>query len=405
MQPLTNKNILVAVTGSIAIYKTLELIRLFIQDGANVKVIVTNSAKKFITPLTFETISQNCILDDNNENWSKDNINNHIAIGKWADIFIIAPATANTINKLANGIADNILLSTAIAYPKVKLLSPAANTNMIENTITQESLHLLQKSNFKVIQSQTKELACRDIGNGAMANIDDIYHYTIRELYTDEYWNNREVVLTGGGTIEKIDDVRFISNFSSGKMAAYLATALYYKGANVTLVTTSNLPLTKGISVINVKSTKEMYKSVKTKINDKDNIKKPYFFSVAAVSDYVPKSTQNGKIKKDQLGDTWNLELTKNIDILNDIKKENIYSIGFKAELDLELAKTNAVKMLKNKNLDAVCLNIITKENTFGSENNEIELFTNKSSCNLGKDSKLNISLKIADHLKEKFSE
>ena len=405
MQLLTNKNILVAVTGSIAIYKTLELIRLYVQNGANVKVILTNSAKKFITPLTFETISQQCILDDNNENWSKDSIDNHIAIGKWADIFIIVPATANTINKLANGISDNILLSTAIAYPQMKLLCPAANTNMIENAITQESLRILKKSNYQIIEAQTKELACRDVGNGAMADVLDIYHCTIKELHKDKYWNNRKVVLTGGGTIEKIDDVRYLSNFSSGKMAVNLATALYYLGADVRLITTANLPLTKGITVINVKSTKEMYQSVETQINEKVNDKKAYFFSVAAVSDYLPQTVQNGKIKKDELGDIWNLELKKNTDILNTVKKDNIYSIGFKAELDLNLAKTNALKMLKNKNLDAVCLNIITKENTFGSENNKIELFTHNSSLNLDKDSKINISLKIIKHLKEQFSE
>ena len=158
MQLLTNKNILIAATGSIAVYKTLELIRLYVKAGANVKVILTQSAKKFVTPLAFEAISQQNILDDTNENWNKNSIDNHISIGKWADIFIIAPATANTINKLAHGIADNILLETAIAYPRIKLICPAANTNMINNTITKESLKMLKLSNFKIIQSQVKEL-------------------------------------------------------------------------------------------------------------------------------------------------------------------------------------------------------------------------------------------------------
>jgi len=405
MQLLANKNILVAATGSIAIYKTLELIRLYVQNGANVKVLLTNSAKKFITPLTFETISQNCILDDNNEEWTKNSINNHISIGKWADLFIIAPATANTINKLANGIADNILLSTVLAYPNVKLLCPAANTNMIENSITKDSLTALSKANFKIIQSQTKELACRDVGNGAMAEVEDIYHTTVKELYSEEYWQNRKVVLTGGGTIEKIDDVRYISNFSSGKMAINLATALYYKGADVFLITTSELPLIKGINSIRVKSTQEMYASVTTQLNNTNNTKKPYFFSVAAVSDYIPKLTINGKIKKQELGDTWSLELKKNIDILDTLNKKGIYSIGFKAELDEVLARENAKKMLKNKKTDAVCLNIITQKNAFGSDNNEIELFTNNSSIELKQDTKFNISLKIIEHLKDTFSE
>lgn len=405
MQLLTDKNILIAVTGSIAIYKTLELIRLYVQNGANVKVIMSQSAKKFITPLTFETISQNCILDDDNENWSKNSLDNHIAIGKWADIFIIAPATANTLNKLANGIADNIVLSTAIAYPGTKILCPAANTNMIENSITKKSLVKLEKSTFKIMQAQTKELACRDIGNGAMANVEDIYHATIRELHTDKYWFNRKVILTGGGTIEKIDDVRYLSNFSSGKMALNLAISLYYKGADVSLITTSNLPLTKNIEIIHVTNTQEMYQSVKKQIKDKTNTLKPYFFSVAAVSDYIPKLIHKGKIKKIDIGDTWNLELKKNIDILDSIDKDKLYSIGFKAESDPILAKNNAQKMLKNKDLDAVCLNIITQENTFGSENNEIEIFTKSVSVQLNKDSKINVSLKILEHLKEQFSE
>jgi len=406
MQLLTNKNILVACTGSIAVYKTLELIRLYIKAGANVKVILTQSAKKFITPLSFETISQNSILDDTNENWNKNSVDNHIAIGKWAEIFIIAPATANTINKLANGIADNILLQTALAYPNKILLSPAANTNMIQNPITKQSIEKLEQSSFSIIKSQIKELACRDVGNGAMADVEDIYHLTVKELLQDNYWMNRKVVLTGGGTIEKIDDVRYISNFSSGKMAAHLATALFYKGANVTLVSTKKIDIPNQIKFLLVTSTEEMYKKVENSISNSMNTsKKPYFFSVAAVSDYIPKVKESGKLKKDLIGDVWDLQLEKNIDILDSIDKKDIYSIGFKAELDLSTAKNNALKMLTNKNIDAVCLNLISKENDFGSDTNEIELITTKEAVNLKKDSKLNISLNILNQLKEQFSE
>ena len=422
MQLLTNKNILVAATGSIAVYKTLELIRLYVKAGANVKVILTQSAKKFVTPLAFETISQHNILDDTNENWNKNSIDNHIAIGKWADIFVIAPATANTINKLSNGIADNILLETAIAYPRIKLLCPAANTHMINNPITKQSLKNLQLCNFKIIQSQVKELACRDIGNGAMAEVEDIFHATLKELLTDSYWLDRKVVLNGGGTIEKIDDVRYISNFSSGKMAANLATALYYKGADVCLITTQHLDIPKEIHTLDVQNTKEMYKYVQSNIdlakkgkmtssqfennNEMELIqKKPYFFSVAAVSDYVPKTTQSGKIKKASIGDKWNLELEKNIDILDSVEKKGIYTVGFKAEMDNNTAKENASNMLKTKNIDAVCLNLINNENNFGSNTNEIELITKISTTPLEKDTKLNISFKILEQLKEQFSE
>ena len=422
MQLLTNKNILVACTGSIAVYKTLELIRLYVKAGANVKVILTKSAKQFVTPLAFETISQNNILDDTNQNWNKNSIDNHISIGKWADIFVIAPATANTINKLAHGIADNILLETAIAYPRIKLLCPAANTNMINNHITKESLKILKLCNFKIIQSQVKELACRDIGNGAMADIEDIYHATLKELLTDSYWLDRKVVLTGGGTIEKIDDVRYLSNFSSGKMAANLATALYYKGADVCLITTQHLSIPKEIHTIDIKSTCDMFEytqssieiakkgkmSSATDLNQSEMEliqKKPYFFSVAAVSDYVPSFPQNGKLKKIDIGETWELELKKNTDILDSVDKKGIYTIGFKAELDETVAQKNAKDMLKKKKIDVVCLNLIDKENNFGANTNEIDLITQDSTVHLEKNTKLNISFNILKQLKEQFSE
>jgi phosphopantothenoylcysteine decarboxylase/phosphopantothenate--cysteine ligase len=210
---LKDKNILVGISSSIAIYKSLELIRLYIKQGANVKVIMTKAAEKFITPLTFEAISQNKVLCDETESWDKKSIYNHIDIGKWADIFVIAPATANTINKLANGIADNLLTQTVLAYPKLKLIAPAANTNMIQNQITAFSLEKLKNYNFKIISSQIKELACKDVGDGAMAEPDEIFYETSKQLLKDEYWNNREVIISGGGTLEKIYDVRYISNF------------------------------------------------------------------------------------------------------------------------------------------------------------------------------------------------
>ena len=422
MQLLTNKNILVAVTGSIAIYKTLELIRLYIKSGANVKVIMTKSAKKFITPLTFETISQQNILDDENENWSKTSIDNHIAIGKWADIFVIAPASANTINKLSNGISDNILTQVALAYPRTKLLCPAANTNMLNNPLTKASIKMLKLCNYKLIQTQTKELACRDIGDGAMAEPENIFHQTVRELLFDTYWLDRKVILTGGGTVEKIDDVRYLSNFSSGKMASSLATALYYMGADVCLITTTQTTVPQQIHTIDVQNSKEMFEYVQSSIKialkgkmstatlmDNNPMqliqKKPYFFSVAAVSDFVPQFPQNGKIKKDDIGDSWSLALKKNIDILDNIDKSKLYSIGFKAELDPTQAKKNAMNMLEKKKLDAVCLNIINNENNFGSESNQIELLTKESTFLINKDTKINVSLNILTYLKEILSE
>jgi phosphopantothenoylcysteine decarboxylase/phosphopantothenate--cysteine ligase len=422
MKLLENRNILVAVTGSIAVYKSLELIRLYKKAGANVKVIMTAGAKKFINPLTFETISGNKVLDDTNEDWSTESVNNHIAIGKWAEIFVIAPCTANTINKLSNGLADNILTQSALAYPRVKLLCPAANTNMITNPFTKASLKMLKLCNYKLLDTTTKELACKDVGDGALADVEDIYHATARELLKDDYWSDRKVVLNGGGTIEKIDDVRYISNFSSGKMATSLATALYYRGADVCLVTTKDQNIPNTIHTISVENSFEMLEYVgdalrvarKGKLSEatlmddsavKHIQKKPYFFGVAAVSDYMPKFPQNGKMKKEDIGDEWNLALKKNIDILNSIDKNGIYTIGFKAEMDKESAKVNAVNMLEKKNLDGVCLNILDENNGFGSDNNSIDLITKTTEEVIAPASKLEVSLELLDQLKGCFSE
>ncbi len=408
---LKNKNILVGVTGSIAIYKTIELVRLYIKAGANVKVIMTKSAKKFIAPLTFETISQAKILDDENESWDKESLYNHISIGKWADIFVIAPASANTINKLSNGIADNILTQTALAYPKIKLLCPAANTNMIQNPITIESLKMLKLSKYKIVEPVSKELACRDVGVGAMSEVEDIYYATLKELLKDEYWSDRKVVISGGGTVEKIDDVRYISNFSSGKMASSLALALYLKGADVCLVSTrgyENLP--NDIHIIKVQSSQEMYEHLEDSIKaaKKDKIallqKKPYLFMVAAISDYIPTYPQDGKLKKSMIGATWSLELKQNMDILSSLNKNEIYTVGFKAEMDINIASENAKNMCIEKKIDAVCLNVIGESNSFGSSTNELDLIINNKTINFSGD-KFDISLNLLNTLSSEFYE
>ena len=418
---LKNKKILVAVTGSIAIYKALDLIRLYIKAGAIVKVIMTEGAKKFINPITFEAISQNKVLCEESENWDKSQDYNHIDIGKWSDIFVIAPASANTINAIANGLANNLLLQTALAYPRMKLIAPAANTNMLKNPITQASLKMLKLCNYEIISSQTKELVCKDVGDGAMADVQDIFDATCKELLKSEYWINRKVVLSGGGTIERIDDVRYISNFSSGKMASSLAKALYYKGADVCLVSTrgyENLP--KDIHLIKVQSSNEMYeylvdslrvakKGVLTKPTLMDSstptliLKQPFLFMVAAVSDYVPAFPQDGKLKKELIGTLWNLELKQNMDILKSLDKEGIITIGFKAEMDETTALNSATRMLENKNLDGVCLNILNEENSFGSVNNNIELILKNNSYEF-KGAKLDISLEILEKLQNEFS-
>ena len=400
---LKDKKILIGVTGSIAIYKTLDLIRLFIKSGAVVRVLMSESAKKFINPITFEAISQNKVLDENSENWDKNSDYNHIDIAKWADILVIAPASANTINKISCGIADNLLLQTVLACKKKIIIAPAANTNMIENLITIQSINNLKNLGFEVLQTQTKELVCKDVGNGAMLEPIDIFQITCRELLKTSYWENRRVVLSGGGTVEKIDDVRYISNFSSGKMASNLATALYYLGADVSLVITrgyENIP--KDIDLQIVDSSQTMFLALQDKLALK-SLKKSFLFMVAAISDYIPKESFKGKLKKEQLGETWSLKLSKNIDILATLNKSEIYSIGFKAEMDKKEAKLNAQNMLKNKNLDAVCLNILDESNSFGSDTNKIELILKDKSFDFSGD-KLDISLEILNRFEKEFT-
>ena len=400
---LKDKKILIGVTGSIAIYKTLDLIRLYIKSGAVVRVLMSESAKKFINPITFEAISQNKVLDENSENWDKNSDYNHIDIAKWADILVIAPASANTINKISCGIADNLLLQTVLACKKKIIIAPAANTNMIENLITIQSINNLKNLGFEVLQTQTKELICKDVGNGAMLEPIDIFQITCKELLKTSYWENRRVVLSGGGTVEKIDDVRYISNFSSGKMASNLATALYYLGADVSLVITrgyENIP--KDIDLQIVDSSQTMFLALQDKLALK-SLKKSFLFMVAAISDYIPKESFSGKLKKEQLGETWSLKLSKNIDILATLNKSEIYAIGFKAEMDKKEAKTNAQNMLKNKNLDAVCLNILDENNSFGSQNNNIELILKDRSFDFSGD-KLDISLEILNRFEKEFT-
>lgn len=413
---LKNKKILLGVTGSIAVYKSLELTRLFIKAGANVKVVMSEGAKKFIAPLTFETLTSNRVLDDTNESWVDEH--NHIKAGEWADVFVIAPATANTIAKLANAIADTMLLQCALAYPDKKILAPSANTNMINNPITQANLKMLAIANYEIIDTQVKELACKTTGDGAMAEPINIFFTTAKTLLRDEYWQDRMVIVTGGGTIEKIDDVRYISNYSSGKMASSLAVALYLRGADVNLIATRfDAPLPKDMHRIDVEDSQEMleYVTDSIRIAKKGKIskptlmadehihliqKKPYLFMAAAVSDYVPEFTQNGKLKKDLLGESWELKLKKNIDILKSIDKADITTVGFKAEMDAKSALSNASSMLENKGIDAVCLNILKDSSSFGTDTNAIEFLTNDSQESIAQNDKLSVSFAILNHAK-----
>lgn len=410
---LEGKKILLGVTGSIAAYKSLELLRLYIKAGADVRVVMTPAAKKFIAPLSFEALSRNRVLDDTNESWTNDH--NHIKTSQWGDIMVISPASANTIAKLANGIADTILTQCALAFPGLKLIAPSANTAMIQNPMIQASMKMLAIANYELLPTQTKELACQVVGEGAMAEPLEIFYHTARILLKNDFWSDRRVIVTGGGTIERLDDVRYISNFSSGKMASALATALFLRGADVNLIATrfeSDLP--QSIHTIDVEGSTEMneYLTDSIRIAKKGKLskaslihdepialiqKEPYLFMAAAVSDYLPLHPQSGKLKKEILGEKWSIEMRQNTDLIASLNKEDIKTVAFKAETDPAVAMENARNLLSRKGVNAVCLNIIDEANPFGSDSNRIDFITPISHTPLPKADKLTLSLHLLE--------
>ncbi len=415
---LKDKKILIFVSGSIAIYKILMLIRALRKEGALVRIVATQSALKFITPLSFETLSNTPLLHDSNECWAStphtDSINtleshiqrdsnppqNHIGYAKWADIALFAPLTANSLNKLANGIADNIYLATALALPNIpKLLAPSANTLMLENPITQKNIEILKNSGYEIINPALGMLACGDVGNGAMADIETMLFALRKANFNNPYWRDKYVIVTGGGSIEEIDSVRCISNHSSGMQASSLALALYYLGAKVIFISSkSPIILPPSIKHIQVKSSKDYENALNHTIESIDENEKIYLFMAAAISDYIPHKRE-GKLKKKDLGDTMTLELHENKDILATLKAKNLVKIGFKAECDKENAKQNAKNALIKKQCSMMCLNIISESNmSFGATHNKLYLIT-KDSEKYIQGTKLEVSLEICLHL------
>jgi len=399
---LTGKSILLGVTGSISVYKACDLARLFVKAGAQVHVVMTASAERFVSALTFEALTRNPVLTEETESWSSEL--NHIDIGKKCNVFIIAPATANTINKLAQGIADNILTQTALAFQEKILIAPAANTHMLAKTATTNAMSFLQDNNYGIVNPQDKLLACGDVGNGGLAEPEEIFYEVSKALNTDPFWNNRSVVVTGGGTREKIDEVRYISNFSSGKMAKSLSLALYLKGANVTYISTMDFDaLPSSIKPIKADDAQDILEATKSVIEGvvRNSTKIPYLFMVAAVADFTPKTPQGGKLKKTALGEEWSIALKQTTDILVTLDKSDIKTVGFKAEMDTLEGLNNAVSLLSKKNVDAVCYNLLKDAKSFGGNENEITFITKNAQIPLGRADKLTLSGKILDEAKK----
>ncbi len=412
---LNGKSVLLGVTGSISAYKACDLARLFVKAGAQVHVVMTPSAERFVSALTFEALTRNPVLTEKNESWSSKL--NHIELGKKCDAFIIAPASANTINKLSKGIADNILTQTALAYAGPMLVAPAANTQMLKNHYTVGSLKMLGVNDYTIIEAQEKLLACGDVGSGALAEPSEIFFETSKTLLKEDFWEDRRIVVTGGGTREKIDEVRYLSNFSSGKMAKSLCLSLYLKGADVCYLTTmGNEGLPQSIYTIDVDNTQELldYTQDAIRVSKKGKIskpsmnasdrhliqKEPYLFMVAAVSDFTPKFPQDGKLKKSMLGKSWNIEMKQTPDILSSLDKTDIKTIAFKAEMDAQNGLASAQKLLEEKSVDAVCYNLLADADSFGTQDNEITFITKEKQTPLGKADKLTLSGKILNEAK-----
>lgn len=362
------KTILLAITGSISFYKAYEILSLLKKAGFDVKIALSDGALKFVNESSFQALSKYPVLSSNTEDWSK-NIS-HITYSK-VDLIILAPASVNTINKLAYGICDNVFMDTLIASKAKFLIAPSANTNMLENFATQKAIKILKEQNYTFVEPSTKILACGDLGKGALAEVETIVEAAKRELYKEEFYKDKKVVISGGATTEKIDDVRAITNFSSGKMAKALADAFYYKGAEVELITSK--PSKANYKVSSFSSSQELYQALKAS-NLKEN---DLLLMAAAVSDFVMKEEFSGKIKKEEKQEELTLLLKKNMDILQELKSLNCKKIGFKLESDKDKAKENALKSMKKKALDAVALNVLNDEMAFGSDKTKI-LFINK---------------------------
>jgi len=390
---LENKTILVGITGGIAAYKICSLIRLYKKAGANVRVVTTPSALNFVTKLTLQTLSNNEVYV---ENFEIDEFKpGHISLCDEADIFVIAPATANTISKIANGICDNLLLSTACAFQKSFLLAPAMNTGMWENEFVQENLAKLIAKGYYILNPESGFLACGTNGTGRMVEIEDIFDKTVEILSNKQILKGKKILITAGGTKEKIDPVRYISNCSSGKMGIALADCAYEMGAEVTLVSTFGV--NKPYKNIVTESAQEMEKAVKSELNSQDCV-----IMAAAVADYRIKEYSEQKMKKG-VENNLTLELTKNPDILKEIStmNSNAKIVGFCAESENLLE--NAKIKIQKKGCDYLVANDISRKDIgFSSDMNEVYILDkNLKISHIERDTKLNIAKQILEKIFE----
>ena len=388
---LSGKTVLVGITGAIAAYKVCELIRLFKKNNANVKVVVTPNALNFVTKTTLESLSQNAV--DIEQFNIKEYKPEHIALTDEADIFVIAPASANTIAKMALGICDNLLTSTFCAFKKPVVIAPCMNTNMWGNPAVEKNIETLKNRGIKVIEPDTGFLACGTNGKGRLADINLIYDTVKDILLPEQILKGKKVVITAGGTKENIDAVRYIGNYSSGKMGIALADSAYKLGADVVLI--SIVDVDKKYKVINVQTAQEMYDKVNEEFKDAYTL-----IMAAAVSDYRVKNKSEQKIKKD--GNSLIIELVENPDILKEmskIKRNDQIVVGFCAESQnlMEFAK----QKISKKKCDYICANDISKKDIgFSSNDNELYIINKEMNvCHIEKADKQIIAMKILEKI------
>ena len=394
---LKGKTVVLGVTGSIAAYKTANLASALKKLEADVHVIMTKNATNFINPITFETLTGNkCLIEtfDRDFEFSVE----HVSLAQKADVFMVAPATANVIGKIAGGIADDMLTTTIMACKCKKIIAPAMNTNMFENPIVHDNIKKLKKYDYEIIDPANGYLACGDTGKGKMPEPDELLEHILKEVAFAKDLEGKKVLITAGPTKEAIDPVRFISNHSTGTMGYELAKNAMRRGAKVTLVTgPTNIDKPMFVDVVEVESADEMFDAVDKCFDEQDIV-----IMSAAVADYKPKNKSDEKIKKSNKDVT--IELEENKDILFEMskRKNNQLLIGFAMETENML--DNAKEKLEKKGLDLICANNLKTEGAgFGAGTNVVMLITKDNVVELDKASKDKVASQILDKVVSSF--
>lgn len=390
---LEDKTVVLGVTGSIAAYKIANLASMLVKKGANVHVIMTKNATNFIHPITFESLTGNkCLVDTFDRNFEFQV--EHVSLAKQADIFMVAPASANVIGKIANGIADDMLTTTIMAAKCHKIISPAMNTNMFENPIVQDNIAKLKAFGYEIIEPASGYLACGDTGAGKMPEPLVLESYILKEIALEKDMTGKKVLITAGPTMEKIDPVRFISNHSTGKMGYALAKIAMLRGADVTLITGKTyIDKPDFVNVIQVESAKEMFDAVDKVFDEHDIV-----IMSAAVADYRPKVIANEKIKKKD-GDAV-IELERTDDILGTMsgRKAKQFLCGFSMETENMLE--NSRTKLEKKKLDMICANNLKVNGAgFGTDTNVVTIITKENVKELPIKSKEEVASEIFDNI------